>query len=305
MCTASNRKSILSSSSNAATVYDNNDGNLMLPIDFTPGPKDILCGRGNVFTSHAGNRCFYELVHAGLDAYREASDRPSKIRVVDGISRALRLRGFRFTKLGGCGKDGGGAKRWRELSDVRAHQKIGHAIRDTIRLINKNKNNNRKSNGGRRKPMTQLSANRQLGSNNNNNNNDNNSSNNNNNNKSILKRKWRSTWFDEASVAPFDAVITSIPMTTDKILERSIETSAVRPFEHQHQHHHHQQQHYFTAASEIEVPSLPPRKRLERISSGALSLQSIGSLFLPNEYPDENCDFTAGCFFENYRRVSQ
>merc|ERR1712224_593453 len=54
-----------------------------------------------------------------------------KIRVVDSILRGIRVSGARFAK---CDSE---TQRWYELNDVQAHQKIGHAIRDTIRLNRK------------------------------------------------------------------------------------------------------------------------------------------------------------------------
>ena len=105
-----------------------------LPLDFTPSSKDILCGRGNVFSNHDGNRFFGTIIRANLRRYRDAANRPEKIRVVDDILQEIRSRGARFTKLDNA------TKRWYELNDVQAHQKIGHAIRDTIRLLKDKKN---------------------------------------------------------------------------------------------------------------------------------------------------------------------
>merc|ERR1712072_1237592 len=79
----------------------------------------------------------------------EAPNRPEKIRVVDSILRGICVSGARFAKLDSA------TQRWYELNDVQAHQKIGHAIRDTIRLNRKQQsgssssnNNNKTSSGG-------------------------------------------------------------------------------------------------------------------------------------------------------------
>lgn len=104
-------------------------GLMILPLNFTPGGKDILCGRGNVFSNHDGNRYFGKIIRANLRSYRDAANRPEKIKVVDDILREIRMYGARFAKLDSE------TQRWYELSDVQAHQKIGHAIRDTIRLL--------------------------------------------------------------------------------------------------------------------------------------------------------------------------
>jgi hypothetical protein len=110
---------------------------IILPLNFKPGAKDILCGRGNVFSNHEGNRYFGRIIRANLREYREASNRPEKIKVVDEILEEIQLSGARFTKVDRE------TKRWYELNDVQAHQKIGHAIRDTIRLLKSKKRNPR------------------------------------------------------------------------------------------------------------------------------------------------------------------
>lgn len=134
MCTANNAtKLIKSSKKNKMSSL------LVLPIDFTPSASDILCGRGNVFSNHEGNRYFGRIIRANLKEYREAGSRPEKIRVVDDILQEIRASGVRFAKLDSE------SKRWYELNDVLAHQKIGHAIRDTIRLL-KDKTKNTKGN---------------------------------------------------------------------------------------------------------------------------------------------------------------
>jgi len=110
---------------------------MFLPLNFTPDPKDILCGRGNVFSNHEGNRYFGKIIRSNLREYMKASNRPEKIRAVDDILQEIRSSGARFAKVDSE------TKQWYELNDVQAHQKIGHAIRDTIRLL-KDKTNNQK-----------------------------------------------------------------------------------------------------------------------------------------------------------------
>ncbi|VEU39050.1 unnamed protein product [Pseudo-nitzschia multistriata] len=137
MCTASTRNTmIVTSTTNnierkIKTKKTSSKSRIMLPEDFTPGSKDILCGRGNVFSNHAGNQYFGNTIRASLREYMNASNRPEKIRVVDRILQNIRIYGARFAKIDND------TKRWYELNDVQAHQKIGHAIRDTIRLIQK------------------------------------------------------------------------------------------------------------------------------------------------------------------------
>jgi len=102
---------------------------MMLPLAYKPGANDILCGRGNVFSNHEGNRRFGNIIRDSLRKYKDASSRPEKIMVVDGIHQEIQFSGARFAKIDS------NTKRWYELNPVQAHQKIGHAIRDTMRLL--------------------------------------------------------------------------------------------------------------------------------------------------------------------------
>jgi hypothetical protein len=133
MCNATKNTHLLKSKKNKMASL------LILPLNFTPTSTDILCGRGNVFSNHEGNRYFGRIIRSNLRQYRDAGSRPEKIRVVDDILQELRSAGVRFAKLDNE------TKRWFELNDVLAHQKIGHAIRDTIRLL-KDKSKNTKTN---------------------------------------------------------------------------------------------------------------------------------------------------------------
>lgn len=130
MCTANNSRKNTAKRNKPKNNSDNNL-RMMLPMDFTPSAKDILCGRGNVFSNHEGNQYFGRIIRSSIREYVNASNRPEKIRVVDNIHQKIRASGARFCKVDNENK------RWYELNDVQAHQKIGHAIRDTIRLLEK------------------------------------------------------------------------------------------------------------------------------------------------------------------------
>jgi hypothetical protein len=129
MCTATNM-----------ITKDSKSSLIMLPVNFKPSDNDVLCGRGNVYSSHYGNQFFGKVIRANISVYKEAISRPDKIKVVDGILGEIRDNGARFRKVDAQ------TERWYELSDVQAHQKIGHAIRDTIRLLGKENNNSITSN---------------------------------------------------------------------------------------------------------------------------------------------------------------
>ena len=138
MCTATNKNR----NHKQTMIMKNKDSRSslnMLPMDFEPSNNDVLCGRGNVYSNHYGNQFFGKVIRDNITVYKEATSRPDKIKVVDGILNKIRDNGARFTKVDTQ------TERWYELNDVQAHQKIGHAIRDTIRLLRKGVNNNNNS----------------------------------------------------------------------------------------------------------------------------------------------------------------
>ena len=135
MCTATN-KNRNHTKQMITTKKDSRSSLNMLPMDFEPSNNDVLCGRGNVYSNHYGNQFFGKVIRDNITVYKEATSRPDKIKVVDGILDKIRDNGARFTKVDTQ------TERWYELNDVQAHQKIGHAIRDTIRLLRKGGNNN-------------------------------------------------------------------------------------------------------------------------------------------------------------------
>ena len=134
MCTATNKNR--NHTKQMIMKKDSRSSLNMLPMDFEPSNNDVLCGRGNVYSNHYGNQFFGKVIRDNITVYKEATSRPDKIKVVDGILDQIRDNGARFTKVDTQ------TERWYELNDVQAHQKIGHAIRDTIRLLRKGGNNN-------------------------------------------------------------------------------------------------------------------------------------------------------------------
>jgi len=133
MCTATNKNR--NHTKQMITKKDSRTSLNMLPVNFEPSNNDVLCGRGNVYSNHYGNQFFGKVIRENITVYKEATSRPDKIKVVDGILGKIRDNGARFTKVDTQ------TERWYELNDVQAHQKIGHAIRDTIRLLRKVNNN--------------------------------------------------------------------------------------------------------------------------------------------------------------------
>mmetsp|Transcript_41997 Transcript_41997/g.46914 ORF Transcript_41997/g.46914 Transcript_41997/m.46914 type:complete len:244 (-) Transcript_41997:246-977(-) len=100
-----------------------------------PMETDVLCGRGNVYASRPGNKAFQNIIRDNVQAYSEAKGRLEKVDIVDKVMNQIQHSGARIVKIDST------TKQWYKLSDVEAHQKCGHCLRDTIRLHGKEKNN--------------------------------------------------------------------------------------------------------------------------------------------------------------------
>lgn len=102
--------------------------NTVLAPNFKPGEHDVVCSRGTRVYNLVGNRNFRQVVDDHIKVYTRASTRAEKsviiIRVVDIVRRRSPLGGFiRFCKK---------TKRYLEIGDARAREKVGHAFREAI-----------------------------------------------------------------------------------------------------------------------------------------------------------------------------
>jgi hypothetical protein len=103
------------------------------PEDFTPLREDIICGRGCAYSTRPGNRMFSAIVQEHLEEYTNAPSRVNKTMVVAMVLNKILETGARFVK-----KDKGKTKHmWCQMTREEAHHKTGHAIRDTIRQMQK------------------------------------------------------------------------------------------------------------------------------------------------------------------------
>ena len=99
----------------------------ILPKGSTPTDKDILCGRGNAFANHPGNKNFSIVVRDNLQRYVDAPKRMEKSMVVASVVAEIVNSGTRFVKQE---KSSG---RWYQMNQDQMHEKTGHAIRDLIK----------------------------------------------------------------------------------------------------------------------------------------------------------------------------
>jgi hypothetical protein len=127
----------------------------LLPENYTPSEMDILCGRGRAFASHHGNKIFAYAIRAKLQRYVEAPKRIDKSVIASSLVSSLRENGAHFVKQDKK------SKRYYELSDDQAHEKIGHAFRDVLKGLDSS--NPKKTDCGRPLPKFLVSLNEKPG----------------------------------------------------------------------------------------------------------------------------------------------
>eukprot|EP00980_Cylindrotheca_fusiformis_P013693 scaffold3515_cov126-Cylindrotheca_fusiformis.AAC.42 len=97
-----------------------------LPPDYKPGEFTVLCGRGNEYTTSAGNQHLKSLIDKHLTGYSQARGKLSRSAIVSEIMRNVRAvcPDPTFVKF----EDGG----WWEVDKAFARDKIGSMFRDAL-----------------------------------------------------------------------------------------------------------------------------------------------------------------------------
>lgn len=104
-----------------------NDEMIPLPLDFQPGPHDVICGRGKLAWNHPGNRRFRLAVEMSIDKYSSADTKLEKSLIVSGIIESVR---HASPDAGFVKHDSDG--RWYIVSDQLAREKAGQCLRDLL-----------------------------------------------------------------------------------------------------------------------------------------------------------------------------
>jgi hypothetical protein len=104
-----------------------NDEMIPLPLDFQPGPHDVICGRGKLAWNHPGNRRFRLAVEMSIDKYSSADTKLEKSLIVSGIIESVR---HASPHAGFVKHDTDG--RWYIVSDQLAREKAGQCLRDLL-----------------------------------------------------------------------------------------------------------------------------------------------------------------------------
>ncbi|KAG7342915.1 hypothetical protein IV203_020860 [Nitzschia inconspicua] len=105
-----------------------------LPTNFKPGKNDVVCGRGNAYCHLPSNILFTAIIRSNIKKYNDTPARTERSTVVTVVLDQILARGLRFVK-----KDRK-TKKWYELSREQAHEKVGHALRDSISRFMKDEN---------------------------------------------------------------------------------------------------------------------------------------------------------------------
>jgi hypothetical protein len=101
---------------------------IVLPIDFSPHPCSVICGRGKMRTDAPGNRYLQSIAARYMLKYSQARSKREKSSIVSNILEIVR----------GAIPDGRGAfirtekNRWTELSDLVAREKISSVMRNGL-----------------------------------------------------------------------------------------------------------------------------------------------------------------------------
>ena len=99
-----------------------------LPYGYVPTPFDICSGRGKKNWNLEGNVAFRSYIQTKVAEYIDARTKVEKTKVVVTILSSLRQQGFQFLKEG---KD----KRYYDIGDKEARDKVGHSLRDQVTAL--------------------------------------------------------------------------------------------------------------------------------------------------------------------------
>jgi len=103
-----------------------------LHYGFQPGKWDVICHNGKDPKSHVGNQRFKVLVQNYLSSYTKANSRCLKSGVITDIIATIRSKS---TQNGGFVRYDDAQKRWYEVGDKVARDKVGHSLREARRAL--------------------------------------------------------------------------------------------------------------------------------------------------------------------------
>ncbi|CAB9502262.1 Nitrilase family, member 2 [Seminavis robusta] len=99
-----------------------------LPSDYEPTNWSVICGRGKDCYNHCGNKRLRILVDANLAKYSAAKSKYDKTLIVSSIVDAVR----EAAQMGGFIKMDTKTKKWIEVGDDAAREKVGQLLREAM-----------------------------------------------------------------------------------------------------------------------------------------------------------------------------
>lgn len=99
-----------------------------LPEGFTPGPYDVICGRGRRCFNHIGNHRFRKIVARYINRYSQCVAKLEKTTILAEIVTHVRS----LSPHGGFVKKDPESGRWYEVGDFLAREKTSQAFRDAL-----------------------------------------------------------------------------------------------------------------------------------------------------------------------------
>eukprot|EP00980_Cylindrotheca_fusiformis_P005559 scaffold1177_cov79-Cylindrotheca_fusiformis.AAC.1 len=111
----------------------------LLPSDFQPGNWDVICHNGKDVHEHIGNRRYRVCIENNVQSYSAAKSRSEKSAIISEIVTSIRESS---TQGGGFVRLDSNTRRWYEVGDKVARDKVGQTLRDSS-YINANKKRKR------------------------------------------------------------------------------------------------------------------------------------------------------------------
>jgi len=100
------------------------------PKSFAPGKNDVIIGRGKKCHGHFGNKQLKHIVLSNLDEYSMAVLQKEKSQILRSIVN--QIRNNHYTRVGGFVKQDPKTKRWFDVGDNLAREKISKSFRDAL-----------------------------------------------------------------------------------------------------------------------------------------------------------------------------
>eukprot|EP00980_Cylindrotheca_fusiformis_P005561 scaffold1177_cov79-Cylindrotheca_fusiformis.AAC.3 len=100
----------------------------LLPSHFQPGNWDVVCHSGKEAHNHVGNRRFRLCIENNIQSYSAAKSRSEKSAIISEIVTSIRESS---TQGGGFVRLDSNTRRWYEVGDKVARDKVGQTLRDS------------------------------------------------------------------------------------------------------------------------------------------------------------------------------